>query len=143
MIRKMKEKDLQQCGVIYAKAFPIEYWGIDWNPDNAKEYLLDYYAQKRFVGYVYEEDDLVIGCIFALCKISGSKKEIYINEMAVLPERQGQGIGKQLLNAVKDYSKDKGLAGIVLYTSEYAPAAKFYEKNGFKLSNGTICMYCE
>ena len=143
MIRKMKEEDLQQCGVIYAKAFPIEYWGIDWNLDNAKEYLLDYYEQKRFVGYVYEEDDMVIGCIFALCKISGSKKEIYINEMAVLPERQGQGIGKQLLNAVKDYSKDKGLAGIVLYTSEYAPAAKFYEKNGFKLSNGTICMYCE
>ena len=61
--------------------------------------------------------------------------------MAVLPERQGHGIGKQLLNAVKDYSKEKGLAGIVLYTSEYAPAAKFYEKNGFKLSNGTICMY--
>ena len=41
MIRKMKEEDLQQCAVIYAKAFPIEYWGIDWNPDNAKEYLLD------------------------------------------------------------------------------------------------------
>ncbi|SDF95037.1 Acetyltransferase (GNAT) family protein [Selenomonas sp. WCT3] len=29
------------------------------------------------------------------------------------PERQGQGIGKQLLNAVKDYSKDKG--GLVLF----------------------------
>ena len=42
MIRKMKEEDLQQCAVIYAKAFPIEYWGIDWNPDNAKEYLLEY-----------------------------------------------------------------------------------------------------
>ena len=68
MIRKMKEEDLQQCAVIYAKAFPIEYWGIDWNPDNAKEYLLDYYEQKRFVGYVYEENDVVIGCIFALCK---------------------------------------------------------------------------
>ena len=27
MIREMKEEDLQQCGVIYAKAFPIEYWG--------------------------------------------------------------------------------------------------------------------
>ena len=50
MIREMKEEDLQQCGVIYAKAFPIEYWGIDWNLDNAKEYLLDY-EQKRFVGY--------------------------------------------------------------------------------------------
>ena len=95
------------------------------------------------MGFVYEENKEVLGCIFALRKISGNKEEIYINEMAVLPERQGQGIGKQLLNAVKDYSKDKGLAGIVLYTSEYAPAAKFYKKNGFKLSKGTICMYCE
>ena len=61
--------------------------------------------------------------------------------MAVLPERQGQGIGRQLLNTVLDYSKEAGFAGVVLYTSEYAPAAKFYEKNGFKLSQGTICMY--
>ena len=110
--------------------------------DSRKKYH-DFFEQKRFVGFVYEENEEVLGCIFALRKISGSKEEIYINEMAVLPERQGQGIGKQLLNTVKDYSKDKGLAGIVLYTSEYAPAAKFYEKNGFQLSNGTICMYCE
>ena len=143
MTRIMKASDLAQCGRIYAKAFPIEHWGIDWTAENATDYLQDFFEQKRFVGYVYEEKEEVLGCIFALCKISGSKKEIYINEMAVLPVRQGLGIGKQLLNAVKDYSKNNGLAGIVLYTSEYAPAAKFYKKNGFKLSNGTICMYCE
>ena len=143
MIRIMKNSDLTQCGSIYTKAFPMEYWGIDWTTENATEYLQDFFEQRRFVGFVYEENKEILGCIFALRKISGNKEEIYINEMAVLPERQGKGIGKQLLNAVKDYSKDKGLAGIVLYTSEYAPAAKFYEKNGFKLSKGTICMYCE
>ena len=143
MIRRMIKKDLQQCGEKYDMAFQIEYWGIDWNSDNAREYLTDYYEQKKFIGYVYEEDDTIIGCIFAVCKLSGSKKEIYINEMAVLPKRQGQGIGRQLLNAVMDYSKEEGFAGAVLYTSEYAPAAKFYEKNGFKLSQGTICMYSE
>ena len=74
MIRKMKEEDLQQCGMIYAKAFPIEYWGIDWTTENATEYLKDFFEQKRFVGYVYEENDEVIGGIFALCKISGSKQ---------------------------------------------------------------------
>ena len=113
--------------------------------DNRKCNKISYgfFEQKRFVGYVYEENNEILGYIFALRKISGSKEEIYINEMAVLPERQGQGIGKQLLNAIKDYSKENGLAGIVLYTSEYAPAAEFYKKNGFKLSTGTICMYCE
>ncbi len=143
MIRIMKPDDIAQCGMIYAKAFPIEHWGIDWTAENAAEYLQDFFEQKRFVGYVYEENDKLSGCIFAVCKLSGSKEEIYVNEMAVLPEYQGNGIGRQLLNAVKDYSRDNGLAGIVLYTSKYAPAAKFYEKNGFKLSDGTICMYCE
>ena len=105
----MENNDLAQCGMIYAKAFPMEHWGIDWTAENATEYLRDFFEQKRFVGYVYEENDEVSGCIFALCKISGSKEEIYINEMAVHPERQGHGIGKQLLNAVKDYSKEKDL----------------------------------
>ena len=109
MIRIMKNSDLTQCGSIYTKAFPMEYWGIDWTTENATEYLQDFFEQRRFVGFVYEENKEVLGCIFALRKISGNKEEIYINEMAVLPERQGQGIGKQLLNAVKDYSKDKGL----------------------------------
>ncbi|MBE6854868.1 MAG: GNAT family N-acetyltransferase [Ruminococcus sp.] len=143
MIRMMRHSDLAQCGMIYAKAFPMEHWGIDWTTERAAEYLLDFFEQKRFVGYVYEENETLLGCIFALCRISGSKEELYIHEMAVLPERQGQGIGKQLLDAVKGYCKEKGLAGIVLYTSKYAPAARFYENNGFQLSDGTICMYCE
>lgn len=143
MIREMKIEDLPQCGEIYAKAFPMEYWGIDWNPENAREYLTDFFEQKKFVGYVYEEKDSIIGCIFSQWKISGSKKEIYINEMAVLPERQGQGIGKKLLDTILEYSDKIGFAGVVLYTSEYAPASKFYENNGFKLSQGTICMYHE
>ena len=139
----MIRDDLPQCGEVYAMAFPVEYWGIDWDPENAKEYLTDYYEQKKFVGYVYEEEKSIIGCIFAQGKIAGSKNEIHINEMAVLPERQGQGIGKQLLKVLMEYSKEAGMAGIVLYTNEHAPAFRFYEKNGFKLSQGTICMYCE
>ena len=39
MIRIMKYSDLAQCGVIYAKAFPIEHWGIDWTAENATDYL--------------------------------------------------------------------------------------------------------
>lgn len=143
MIRIMQEVDLPKCGELYAKAFPMEHWGIDWNRENATEYLADYYEQKRFVGYVYEEAQEIIGCIFAVRKLSGSKEEIYVNEMAVQPERQGQGIGKKLLDTVKEYCEDNHLAGMVLYTSEYAPAAMFYEKNEFKMSRGTICMYYE
>lgn len=143
MIREIERADLVKCGEIYAEAFPEEHWGIDWTAENAKEYLTDFFEQKKFVGYVYVENDNdnVIGCIFSQIKRSGSKEEIYINEMAVKPNRQGQGIGKLLLEAVLDYSNKNGKAGVILYTSEYAPASKFYSKNGFEISQGTICMF--
>lgn len=37
MIRPIDDKDLSECGKIYAQAFPIEHWGIDWNDDKGKE----------------------------------------------------------------------------------------------------------
>lgn len=141
MIRRMKNSDLPRCGEIYAGAFPAEHWRIDWNAENAAEYLSDFFEQKHFVGYVYEDNYEIVGCVFAVRKRSGSKEEVHIQEMAVLPEKQGTGIGKQLLNTIKDYCKKHDLAGVVLYTSEYAPAAEFYKRNDFKISRGTICMY--
>ncbi len=39
----------------------------------------------------------------------------------------------------EETARGKGYAGVVLYTSEHAPASKFYENNGFKLSQGNTC----
>lgn len=141
MIRKMECGDLLPCGEIYARAFPKEHWGIDWTRENAAAYLQDFFEQKKFVGYVYEEEGQVLGCILALRKICGSREELHIQEMAVLPQRQGGGIGRQLLAAAAAYCGEQKLAGMVLYTGSHAPAAKFYEKNGFQVSPGIICMY--
>lgn len=60
MIRIMKNSDLTQCGSIYTKAFPMEYWGIDWTTEKATEYLQDFFEQRRFVGFVYEENKEVL-----------------------------------------------------------------------------------
>lgn len=136
MIRMMKASDLAQCGMIYAKAFPMEHWGIDWTAENAAHYLQDYFEQKRFVGYVYEDNEEVLGCIFALCKSSGSKKEIYINEMAVLPERQGLGIGKQLLDAVKDYSKTTDLQELRFIQVRMPRQPSFMKRMGSSCQTG-------
>ena len=121
----------------------MEHWGIDWTAETAAAYLRDFFEEKRFIGYVFEADGQVVGCLLAVCRLAGSRQEIHLHEMAVLPQYQGRGIGKQLLNALQTLCHESGLAGIVLYTSKYAPAARFYESNGFHLSDGTICMYWE
>ena len=62
MIRIMKASDLAQCGTIYAKAFPMEHWGIDWTtemPQNIfriflnREDLWDLYMRKKRSTRVY------------------------------------------------------------------------------------------
>ena len=47
---------------------------------------------------------------------------------------------KVLQKQVEGYIAEHGLAGMTLSTNKYAPAPKFYEKNGFGLCEHVIFM---
>ncbi len=141
MIRPYEESDLAQCAKIFRQAFSEEDWGCAWTQERAELYLSDYVNNPKFVGFVSEDAGVIDGAIFACKKVSWNNDEIYVDDLIVNPKKQRSGIGKELVDTLKDYSKENGLAGIVLYTHEQAPAKRFYEKNGFQLSEGVICMY--
>lgn len=141
MIRQYKTSDLTQCAKIFREAFSEEDWGCVWTQERAELYLSDYADNPKFVGFVSENDGEVDGAIFACKKVSWNKDEIHVDDLIVAPQKQRSGIGRQLVDVLKDYSKENGLAGIVLYTQEQAPAKQFYEKNEFQISEGVICMY--
>ena len=92
---------------------------------------MDFFESKKFVGYIAEENSKVVGGLFAHEKIWWNNSEVFIEEMFVTPVKQGNGIGTALLKAVEKYIKEKHLAGVTLSTNKYAPAPKFYEKNGY------------
>ena len=102
-----------------------------WTKEVAESYLRDFFGHSKFVGYVAEEESAIIGGLFAHEKIWWNNSEVFIEEMFVTPEKQGCGIGSSLLMEVEKYIQEKHLAGITLSTNKYAPAPKFYEKNGF------------
>ncbi len=141
MIRQYKSNDLAQCAAIFKEAFSEEAWGCVWTRERAEEYLSDFTGNPKFIGFVSEENGVIDGAVFACRKVSWNNDEIHVDELIVAPQKQRSGIGGRLVDAVKEYCKDNGLAGIVLYTAEQAPAKKFYEKNGFQVSDGVICMY--
>ncbi|NLU24102.1 MAG: hypothetical protein GXW99_05175 [Clostridiales bacterium] len=33
MLREIQQGDIPLCGELYAKAFPKEYWGVDWSAE--------------------------------------------------------------------------------------------------------------
>ena len=141
MIRQYESKDLEECAAIYKEAFSEETWGCVWTQERAEEYLSDFAANPKFIGFVSEENGVIDGALFACKKVSWNNDEIHIDELVVDPNKQRSGIGGRLVDAVKEYSRENGLAGLVLYTAEQASAKKFYEKNGFQVSEGVICMY--
>jgi len=142
-IRKMEQMDIASCADILCSVYNNELWQCRWNREVATEYLTDFYDMKKIVGYVMEENGEVCGAIFAHEKVWWNNSEVFVEEMFIQPQLQRKGYGTMLLEKVGEYVKEKGFAGITLSTNKYAPAPKFYRKNGFADSEHVLFMYKE
>ena len=62
-----------------------------------------------------------------------SDEEYYIEHLAVLPEKRGQGIGKQLMEFAENQARAKGLKRMTLSVEiENEGARRLYERLGFQ-----------
>lgn len=63
---------------------------------------------------------------------------LYIRSMAVLPQAQGLGIARKMLEAVEEYAIESGFERLFLYTTHFSKEAiRLYEKNGFERGRDT------
>ncbi len=143
MIRKMVKEDISSCAEILCQVYNNEMWQCRWTVETAKAYLEDFFDGKKFVGFVLEYNEKIIGAMFAHEKIWWNNSELFIEEMFVLPEMQRQGFGSALIKAAEEYVAEHKLAGLTLSTNKYAPAPNFYRKNGFQDNEYIMFMYKE
>ena len=83
-----------------------------------------------FHAIVAIKDNKVIAGLTAyeLERYYNDKSELYIYDIGVKTELHNQGIGKKLIEYLKDYSKKNGIEGIFVDAhSEDEQAVKFYE----------------
>ena len=85
--------------------------------------------------YVYEDEELqkVVGFMHAeVYESLYSYAGLNILGLAVLPEFQGKGIGKELMNHLELKAKDNSVTFIRLNSADYrVEAHKFYESIGY------------
>jgi ribosomal protein S18 acetylase RimI-like enzyme len=63
--------------------------------------------------------------------------DAHLEELYVVPERRGQGLGRALLHAAMEHARKRGAAHIDLGTSEDDVAARgLYESSGFTSREG-------
>lgn len=130
-IREMKAEDIAGCAEILCSVYNNELWQCRWSKEIAIEYLTDFFQMKKFIGYILEEDEKILGAIFAHEKVWWNNSEVFVEEMFILPEFQRKGYGSLLLEKMEEYIENRKLAGMTLSTNRYAPAPLFYKKNGF------------
>jgi GNAT superfamily N-acetyltransferase len=75
------------------------------------------------------QDGRIAGCIFALERTT----DVYVGKLAVEPEFQGRGIGRQLMEAVVDLARGRNKSAIELQTRiELAANHATFARLGFR-----------
>ena len=116
---------------------------VGWRPDIYKQADIvysDFYFEKLVSEkriYVAERNGQVIGHMTFLRRHVESDKQVirnvlFIDDLAVLEDARGQGIGTALLNAARDLVREEHMDGLELQVNARNTAArKMYEKYGF------------
>ncbi len=117
-INKYKAADLQRL-----------FQSVNWLSANYPERLKKAIDNSETVFTAWDGDKLV-GLINA---IDDSELTAYVHYLCVDPEYQGQGIGKTLLQKVKDKYHDYLY---IILIAENEQLIKYYSQNGFEYFDG-------
>ena len=109
------------------------FLSVDWSSGHYPEKLC--IAMKNFntVFSAYDGDKLV-GMI---CAMDDGIMNAYVHYLLVRPDYQLKGIGKKLVEKIKDHYKDYMRIVVVSYDAEL----KFYEYCGFEKSEDSSVMF--
>lgn len=101
------------------------YSDVSWSAYTSDPERLKNSIKNSLKVWTAWEDDLLIG----LARVVGDGYTIiYIQDILVLEEYQGRGLGSQLLGMILEEYKD--VRQIVLLTDDTDKTIRFYEKNG-------------
>ena len=132
MIRSFKKTYLKKCVNLLIDVYYNDPWNHKWTEESGTRYLDEISNLQRFVGFVFEEGDEILGAVFANEQVWWSGDELYIYELYVSNNHHKKGIGKQLIAALEKHVQENGLEGITLLTSNKTPAPDFYKHIGFE-----------
>lgn len=141
--RKINKNDFPTCAEILVAAYSGAPWHNNWTIGDAQLRIEATMSGFNSRGYIIEKDNKVIAmCLGRIDYYYNNWSQFCIDEFNVIPNLQGQGIGKKLLQFTSDELREDGINRVFLITGG-KQASEFYKKNKFKNSNDGIMMAYE
>ena len=134
MIRKIEDKDIEQCINIYnfyikesTATFECDAFNIVVFRERIKRIV------KNFPYLVYEYENKVLG--YAYLDYFIDRKAAFMSadlSIYVDPNARSKALGTQLLNEIIEIAPNYGIKNIIsVVTTDNLPSTKFHERNGF------------
>jgi ribosomal protein S18 acetylase RimI-like enzyme len=134
-IELMKEIDILSCATILQRAYEQAPYKEMFEGGIAEEHIKAKYvlsAENSFIAL--NDDGKIVGFILISADVWISGKQAVIEEFAVHPTFQNQGIGRSLIEYSKKYLKDKGFTSVMLWATKDKKLIEFYNQQGFSVS---------
>jgi aminoglycoside 6'-N-acetyltransferase I len=124
------------------KAFIETFVGEPWNETWEYSWVLNRIRWlenvPNFIGKVCLENERVVGALLGYAKPFRDKLDYEILELFVLPDYQGKGFGKLLIEDLSNSLPVEKYGVIHLLTGRDTSSEKFYEKIGYA-RNDKLC----
>ena len=98
---------------------------------------LEKQLQNNKIFLLVEEEHHFLG--FASYEVNcDNSNKTKIHKLYVLPETQGKGIGRQLIDCIADIALKNGNPALYLTVNKNNKAKDFYIKNGFEITSSAV-----
>ncbi len=143
-IRKASEDDYSAVNSLYFETYNLYHNNIPASykktpkPTLPRGTFISIIDDKNVLMIVAEIKDKVVGMLYATIEeYKGDEwsmpyNRVSIDELSVLPNYQGKGIGSLLMQEVENWAKRKKVSDLTVLVYEFNDKAiKFYQNNGY------------
>ena len=104
----------------------------DENTKYEKEILIKFINDNHSYGFIAKNENKIIGFAYGYTLLRpDGKLDFYLHAIDIMAEFQGNGYGTQLMDYIKEYTKQMGCRKMFLITNKSnISACKCYEKAG-------------
>jgi GNAT superfamily N-acetyltransferase len=109
----------------------------------AEAFLRERIEQKESIIFMAVEGEKCLGFtqLYPSFSSVSAQKMWILNDLFVLPEMRGKGVGEEILKYAQQFAKETNAKGLALSTATDNPAQKLYEKAGWKLEDDFLHYY--